>query len=117
KKVRKLGARFGLMDAARGKFGISQRERLGLVTDHLGIAPDSIVSRAHHACPAAAASVGSGFAGGEALVLTNDNSGDGLCATASTGRGLELARHEATARAPGSLGAFYSFLTLALGVT
>jgi carbamoyltransferase len=116
KKVRKLGARFGLMDAARGKFGISQRERLGLVTDHLGIAPDRIVCLDHHACHAAAAYFGSGFAGREALVLTNDNSGDGLCATASTGRGLELARHEATASAPGSLGAFYSFVTLALGM-
>ena len=51
-----------------------------------------------------------------ALVLTNDNSGDGLCATASTGSGLTLDRHEATPSAPGSLGAFYSFVTLALGM-
>ena len=116
KKVRKLGARFGLMDAARGKFGIPQRERLGLVTDHLGIATDRIVCLDHHACHAAAAYFGSGFGGREALVPTNDNSGDGLCATASTGRGLELTRHEATASAPGSLGAFYSFVTLALGM-
>ena len=49
-------------------------------------------------------------------MLTNDNSGDGLCATASAGRGLELARREATPSAPGSLGAFYSFVTLALGM-
>src|SRR5688500_18814547 len=35
RKVRKLGARFGLMDTARGKFTLSQRERLGFVTDHL----------------------------------------------------------------------------------
>jgi carbamoyltransferase len=116
RKVRKLGARFGLMDAARGKFTISQRERLGFVTDHLGIAADRIASLDQHACHAAAAYFGSGFGGGESLVLTNDNSGDGLCATASTGRGLELVRHEATASAPGSLGAFYSFVTLALGM-
>ena len=38
KKMRKWGARFGLIDASRGKFGISQRERLGAVTDHLGVA-------------------------------------------------------------------------------
>jgi carbamoyltransferase len=116
KKVRKLGARFGLMDAARGKFGIPQRERLGVVTEHLGIAAERIVCLDHHACHAAAAYFGSGFGGREALVLTNDNSGDGLCATASTGRALELTRHEATASAPGSLGAFYSFVTLALGM-
>jgi carbamoyltransferase len=49
-------------------------------------------------------------------VLTNDNSGDGLCATASIGRGLELTRHEVSPSAPGSLGAFYSFVTLLLGM-
>src|SRR5262249_53209545 len=36
--------------------------------------------------------------------------------TASTGRGTELVRHEAAPSAPGSLGAFYSFATLLLGV-
>src|SRR5262245_49621494 len=116
KKVRKLGARFGLMDAARGKFGIPQRERLALVTDHLGGAADRIVCVDHHTCHAAAAYYGSGFGGREALVLTNDNSGDGLCATASTGRGLDLARHEGTPSSPGSIGAFYSFVTLLLGM-
>jgi carbamoyltransferase len=49
-------------------------------------------------------------------VLTNDNSGDGLCATASTGRGTALERHEAAPSAPGSLGSFYSFVTLLLGM-
>ena len=116
KKIRKLGAKFGLIDASRGKFGISQRERLGFVTSHLGIESDRIFCLDHHTCHAAAAYHGSAFAGREALVLTNDNSGDGLCATASTGRGLGLTRHEATPSAPGSLGAFYSFVTLALGM-
>jgi carbamoyltransferase len=120
KRFRKLGAKFGLMDASRGKFAISQRERLAFVTDHLGLSPDRIVCLDHHTCHAAAAYYGSGFAGQDgdagALVLTNDNSGDGLCATASTGRGLTLARHEAASSAPGSLGAFYSFVTLALGM-
>jgi carbamoyltransferase len=90
KKVRKWGAKFGLIDASRGKFGISQRERLGAVTGHLGGGVERIVCLDHHTCHAAAAYWGSGFAGRPALVLTNDNSGDGLCATASTGSGLAL---------------------------
>jgi len=49
-------------------------------------------------------------------VLTNDNAGDGLCATASTGRGTALVRHEAAPSAAGSLGSFYSFVTLLLGM-
>ena len=120
KRVRKLGAKFGLIDASRGKFGISQRERLGFVTGHLGLPAERIVCLDHHACHAAAAYYGSGWHSGrggrDALVLTNDNSGDGLCATASAGRGLDLTRHEATPSAPGSLGAFYSFVTLVLGM-
>ncbi|HXJ82002.1 MAG TPA: carbamoyltransferase C-terminal domain-containing protein [Candidatus Methylomirabilis sp.] len=120
KRVRKLGARFGLIDASRGKFGISQRERLGFVTDHLRVPAERIVCLDHHACHAASAYYGSGWpvdgAGAESLVLTNDNSGDGLCATASTARGLDLTRREASPSAPGSLGAFYSFVTLVLGM-
>jgi carbamoyltransferase len=120
RRARKLGAKFGLMDPSRGKAGISQRERLGLVTEHLGIASDRIVCLDHHACHAAAAYYGSGWpaaAGArDTLVLTNDNSGDGLCATASTGRGVGVERHEATPSAPGSVGAFYSFVTLLLGM-
>jgi carbamoyltransferase len=87
----------------------------------LGLPAERIVCLDHHTCHAAAAYYGSGWhsdgSGRGALVLTNDNSGDGLCATASTGRGLELARHEASPSAPGSLGAFYSFVTLLLGMT
>jgi carbamoyltransferase len=116
KKMRKLGARVGVMDPARGKFGIPQTERLGFVTAHLGRPAERIQCLDHHACHAAAAYFGGGFGGRDALVLTNDNSGDGLCATASTGHGLELSRHEASSSAPGSVGAFYSFITLALGM-
>ena len=116
KRVRKLGARLGLMDASRGKFAISQAQRLGEITGHLGLPADRLVCLDHHTCHAAAAYWGSGFRGRDALVLTNDNSGDGLCATVSTGHGLALTRHEATPSAPGSLGAFYSFATLALGM-
>jgi carbamoyltransferase len=116
KRLRKLGARVGLMDASRGKFGVPQRERLGAITAHLGVPTERIACLDHHRCHAAAAFYGSPFAGAETLVLTNDNSGDGLCATASTGRALDLVRHEASPSAPGSLGAFYSFVTLALGM-
>src|SRR5258705_9851980 len=116
KRLRKWGARFGLMDASRGKFGVPQDLRLAEVAGHLGLPASRIVCLDHHRCHAAAAYFGSGFGGREALVLTNDNSGDGLCATASTGRALGLARHEASPSAPGSLGAFYSFATLLLGM-
>jgi carbamoyltransferase len=116
KRIRKWGAKFGLMDASRGKFGVPQEVRLAEVAGHLGLPASRIVCLDHHRCHAAAAYFGSGFGGRETLVLTNDNSGDGLCATASTGRGLDLERQEATSSAPGSLGAFYSFATLALGM-
>jgi len=116
KRFRKLGAKFGLIDASRGKFGIPQSERFGLVTDHLGVGPERIRCLDHHTCHAAAAYFGSPFRGVPALVLTNDNSGDGLCATVSTAQGQRLTRHEATSSAPGSLGAFYSFVTLYLGM-
>jgi carbamoyltransferase len=116
RRGRKLGARLGLMRRARGKFGIAQAERLGLVTDHLGMGTDRIVCLDHHTCHAAAAYFGSPFEGRPALVLTNDNSGDGLCATASTGQGTSLVRHEAASSAPGSLGSFYSLVTVLLGM-
>ncbi len=116
RRVRKLGARLGLLDSARGKTRSSLEARRAAVTEHLGIGGERIVWLDHHACHAAAAYFGSGFAGRDALVLTNDNSGDGLCATASTAAGLALTRREATPSAPGSLGAFYSYLTLVLGM-
>ncbi len=113
-RARKLGAKLGLADPARGKQRLSRADRLGFVTDHLGVRPVAMFD--HHACHAAAAYLGSPFNGEPALVLTNDNSGDRLCATASTGRGGTLTRHEATPSAPGSLGSFYSFVTLLLGM-
>jgi carbamoyltransferase len=116
RRGRKLGARLGLVRQARGKFGISQAERLGFVEAHLGVPAERIVCLDHHTCHAAAAYFGAPLAGAPALVLTNDNSGDGLCATASTGRGMALDRHEATPSAPGSLGSFYSLVTVLLGM-
>jgi carbamoyltransferase len=116
KRARKLGARLGLIEPARGKFTLSESERLGLVTQHLGLGSERIVTLDHHTCHAAAAYFGAPFAGAPALVLTNDNSGDGLCATASHAAGTVLARREAAPSAPGSLGSFYSFVTLVLGM-
>ena len=116
RKARKLGARLGLIEPAAGKFTLSESERLRLVTDHLRLGAEKVVTLDHHACHAAAAYFGAPFDGAPALVLTNDNSGDGLCATASTARGTTLARHEAASSAPGSLGSFYSFVTLLLGM-
>src|SRR5262249_21039196 len=70
----------------------------------------------HHTCHAAAAYYGSPFDGRAALVLTNDNSGDGLCGTVSSASGTTLTRHEATPSGPGSLGSFYTLVTLLLGM-
>ena len=117
RRVRKIGARLGLTDAAPGKVQLSEAERLGFVREHLGTPRERIVAYDHHACHAAAAYFGSHFAGTPALVLTNDNSGDGLCATASSAEGVAVLRREATPSAPGSLGSFYSFVTLLLGMT
>ena len=116
RRVRKLGARLGMADPAHGKFQLSEAERLAFVTGHLGIPRERIVTYDHHTCHAAAAYFGSPFAGAPALVLTNDNSGDGLCATASSADGTSVTRREATPSAPGSLGSFYSFVTLLLGM-
>jgi len=116
KRARKLGARLGIVDRALGKFEVDDSERRSTITRHLGVASDRIVALDHHACHAAAAYFGSPFRGAPALVLTNDNSGDGLCATVSTAQAAALTRREATPSAPGSLGSFYSFVTLLLGM-
>jgi carbamoyltransferase len=116
RRLRKLGARFGFSDSARGKSELTEAERLAFVTEHLGMPRERIVTYDHHACHAAAAYFGSHFAGAPALVLTNDNAGDGLCATASSADGHAVVRREATPSAPGSLGSFYSFVTLLLGM-
>ncbi len=115
-RARKLGARLGLLDPAPGKAPLTDGERRAHVTDHLRIVAERVHIVDHHACHAAAAYFGSPFAGRPALVLTNDNSGDGLCATVSTARGVTIARCEATRSGPGSLGSFYTLVTLLLGM-
>src|SRR5262249_45830219 len=116
RRARKLGARLGLTERSRGKFELSERDRLALVTEHLGLERGRVATFDHHLCHAAAAYYGSPFAGERALVLTNDNARDGLLGAGSTGRGTALVRHEAVPSAAGSLGSFYSFVTLLLGM-
>ena len=116
RRARKLGARLGLIEPARGKFDLTEGERLHLVTSHLGLPRERILTLRHHLCHAAAAYYGAPFTGQRALVLTNDNSGDGDCAHVSTGEGLDLAGRESAPSAAGSLGSFYSFVTLLLGM-
>src|SRR5256712_5747748 len=115
-RARKLAAKLGLLDPAPGKAPLPEGARRAAVTTHLGIDADRVSFVDHHTCHAAAAYFGSPFAGAPALVLTNDNSGDGLCATASRGRGVTLERSEATPSGPGSLGSFYTLVTLLLGM-
>ena len=116
RRARKLGARLGLIEPARGKFDLSESERLGLVTSHLGLPRERILTLRHHLCHAAAAYYGAPFTGQRALVLTNDNSGDGDCAHVYTGDGIGLEALESAPSAAGSLGSFYSFVTLLLGM-
>ena len=116
RRARKVGVKLGLLDPAPAKASLSREERIGLAAEHLGLARDRLGVADHHACHAAAAYFGAPFGGEPALVLTNDNSGDGLCATASTARGTTLTRREATPSGPGSLGSFYSVATVLLGM-
>ena len=115
-RARKLGAKLGLLDSAPGKAALGDGARRGHVTSHLGLADERVSFADHHTCHAAAAYFGSPFTGSPALVLTNDNSGDGLCGTVSSARGVSLTRHEATPSSPGSLGSFYTLVTLLLGM-
>ena len=116
RRARKLAARMTSVVAAPGKSALSDGERLDFVTGHLGIPTSRVVTLDHHACHAAAAYYGAPFSDRDALVLTNDNSGDGLCATAARGTAMGVTRLEASPSAPGSLGSFYSFVTLLLGM-
>jgi predicted NodU family carbamoyl transferase len=75
---------------------VEDSERRATIIRHLGVGNERIVALDHHACHAAAAYFGSPFGGAPALVLTNDNSGDGLCATVSTAEAATLTRREAT---------------------
>src|SRR4029450_7101893 len=45
---RKLGGGLGVIDPARGKFTLSEGERLELVTGHLGLGAERILTLDHH---------------------------------------------------------------------
>ncbi|MHC4887673.1 MAG: carbamoyltransferase C-terminal domain-containing protein, partial [Planctomycetota bacterium] len=69
----------------------------------------------HHTCHAASAYYSSPFVGEEALVLTQDGSGDGACATVSIARDGRLERL-ATTPSGHSLGDIYARITHLMGM-
>ena len=97
-----------------------RRQQLGEsqeILASLGRVPEEIDLVEHHAAHAYAAYFSSGFqhSGGDALVITCDGSGDGLCTTVSIGRGNELQRISQTPSYH-SLGILYSRVTQFLGM-
>lgn len=74
---------------------------------HFGFAPP-LTRYHHHDCHAASAYYASGF--NDALVVTLDNSGDGISTQISVGKNGKLTLIERFAR-PDSYGAFYSLIT------
>jgi carbamoyltransferase len=74
---------------------------------HFGYSPP-IKRYHHHSCHAAASFYSSGFE--ESLILTMDNSGDGISTQIAIGRGAEIEIIKRFGR-PNSLGLFYSMVT------
>ena len=81
--------------------------------NHFGYSPP-IKRYHHHMCHAAAAFYSSGF--GESMILTMDNSGDGISLQIATGLGSSIEVVKRFER-PNSLGLFYSMLTQFCGFT
>ena len=102
--------------ALRRKRPLSPDERVSSVAAHVGVPASSVRPVEHHGCHAAAAYYASPFAGGDAFILTNDNAGDGLCATVSRATPEGIRRLSASRSAHGSLGSFYSLVTVFLGM-
>ena len=102
--------------ALRRKRPLSPDERISSVAAHVGVPASSIQPVEHHRCHAAAAYYASPFAGGDAFILTNDNAGDGLCASVSRATREGIRRLSASRSAHGSLGSFYSLVTVFLGM-
>ncbi|MBI1724689.1 MAG: hypothetical protein HYR52_03515 [Candidatus Tectomicrobia bacterium] len=98
------------------KRSLPAEERTSRVASHLGVSAALIRPVDHHLCHAAAAYYASPFAGKEALVLTNDNAGDGLCASVNRASPGGIRRLSASRSAHGSLGSFYSLITVFLGM-
>jgi carbamoyltransferase len=119
KKVRKVGKKLHLATEAKGKTLTPNAKRFQTIVDHLQVSKEKIHIIEHHTAHAAAAYYGSPFAGSDlkrAAVLTNDAAGDGLCATWNTAGPSGIERIAASPSAAGSLGSFYSLITLYLGM-
>lgn len=85
-RVRRIARNSPLRAAHRAR---RRRERLGEVVA-LGVPADRVQFVEHHTAHAAAAYYGFGRYNEPVLVLTNDGSGDGLCASVRVGRGGTL---------------------------
>lgn len=90
------------------------QERKATIIKHLGINEGKIKVIEHHLAHAAATYYGSGF-GEDALVLTLDGSGDGICATVNI---IENDKIKRIAKTPNSasIGKIYSRITYLLGM-
>jgi carbamoyltransferase len=93
----------------------SQRAELHAFLAALGLGGTPVEAFDHHECHAATAYYHRPF-DGDALVLTHDGAGDGLCATVSVGRGPELARIAWTTKFHSPANFLYSALTAHLGL-
>lgn len=119
RKVRRVGKKLHLSTETKGKSHTPNEKRFGMIVDHLKIPKEKIHIIEHHTAHAAAAYYGSPFAADDpkrVAVLTNDASGDGLCATWNTAGPEGIGRIAASPSSAGSLGSFYSLITLFLGM-
>ena len=119
RRVRRVGKKLNLSSETAGKERMPNDLRFQQIVDHLGISKSKIYIVEHHMAHAAAAYYGSPFAGGRnkrAAILTNDASGDGVCATWNAAGPEGIRRLSASPSAAGSLGSFYSLVTLFLGM-
>ncbi|MEE9276577.1 MAG: carbamoyltransferase C-terminal domain-containing protein [bacterium] len=119
RKVRRVGKKLHLSSEAARKSLMPNEKRFQQIVDHLGVPKSRIHIVEHHTSHAAAAYYGSPFAGERrrrAAVLTNDAAGDGVCATWNAAGPGGIERLSASPSAAGSLGSFYSLITLYLGM-
>lgn len=120
RKARKVGQKLNIAGDAKGKNLTPNEERFQKIAAHLGVEKNLIHIIEHHTAHAAAAFYASPFAeaddGGMTAVLTNDASGDGLCATWNAAGPDGIRRIASSPSAAGSLGSFYSLITQYLGM-
>ena len=102
------------MEQKERYFTMRLRERKATIIKHLGINEDKIKVVEHHLAHAAAAYYGSGFSE-DALVLTLDGSGDGVCATVNIIENNKIKRIAETPNSA-SIGKIYSRITYLLGM-